>query len=160
MKLPINVVSPHPLLMPPLHTTSPFSVWHQHISWLQKHHVSSWRTWVLLVLTPCWCPPLHTTNSARLPGVAGILQGHGMKWTISRNKFREGQSVSLYYAGHDLQVDVIHKKGLVLYSCFMSHSNRLAYSVIRATHVGREIMLNISVGVGLIQHLLHLFYNS
>ena len=87
-KLPINVVSPHPLLM----------------------------------------LPLHTTNSARLPGVAGILQGHGMKWTISRNKFREGQSVSLYYAGHDLQVDVIQKKGLGLYSCFMSHSNRLAYS--------------------------------
>ena len=55
MKLPINVVSPHPLLM----------------------------------------LPLHTTNSARLPGVAGILQDHGMKWIINRNKFREGQSVSL-----------------------------------------------------------------
>ena len=34
--------------------------------------------------------PLHTTNSlsgARLPGVAGLLQGHGMKWITSRNKF-------------------------------------------------------------------------
>jgi len=39
--------------------------------------------------------PLHTTNSTRLPGVAGILQDHGMKWIINRNKFREGQSVSL-----------------------------------------------------------------
>jgi len=55
MKLPTNVVSPNPLLMPPLHTT-------------------------------------NSLSGARLPGVAGILQGYGMKWIISRNKVR----VSVY----------------------------------------------------------------